>query len=205
MEQQTAEIFTITLANIPSQTKMQAELSFMCLLKHRVEAGHQIFTLTVPTFIAPRYGDVPPGIRMLTRDNHFLSLDVDVLTAEDIVSVESETHLIKYAMGAGPRPCQTWDEFIAGYDNDATSLRAATVELKHRLTSLDKDLVITINTTLSDNSEAPQACLETHPTLRNHQALMLTIPPGAHDRRCELDQRWRPDHFPRRPLRLNGR
>ncbi|KAF5010898.1 hypothetical protein FDECE_2966 [Fusarium decemcellulare] len=177
MEQQTAEIFTITLANIPSQTKMQAELSFMCLLKHRVEVDRQVFTLTVPTFIAPRYGDMPPGIRMPTRDSHSLSLDVDVLTAEDLVSVESETHLIRYTMGAGPRPCQTWDEFIAGHDNDAISLRAATVELEHRLASLDKDLVVTINTALSDNAEAPQACLETHPTLGNHQALMLTLPP----------------------------
>ncbi|KAJ4175810.1 hypothetical protein NW767_015662 [Fusarium falciforme] len=177
MEQQTAEIFTITLANIPSQTKMQAELSFMCLLKHRVEADHQVFTLTLPTFIAPRYGDAPPGIRMSTRDSHFLSLGVDVLTAEDLLSVESETHAIRYTMGAGPRPCQTWDEFIAGHDNDAASPRAATVELEHRLTSLDKDLVITINTALSDNAEAPQACLETHPKLGNHQALMLTLPP----------------------------
>ncbi|KAF9767978.1 hypothetical protein IL306_014785 [Fusarium sp. DS 682] len=177
MEQQTAEIFTITLANIPSRTKMQAELSFMCLLKHRSEADHQVFTLTLPTFIAPRYGDVPPGIRMPTRDSHFLSVGVDVLAAEDIRSVESETHAIRYTLGAGPRPCQTWDEFITGHDNDAADPRAATVELENRLASLDRDLVITINTALSDNAEAPQACLETHPTLGNHQALMLTLPP----------------------------
>ncbi|KAM5341333.1 hypothetical protein ACJ41O_014364 [Fusarium nematophilum] len=177
MEQQTAEIFTITLANIPSHTKIQAELSFMCLLKHRVEADHQVFTLTLPTFIAPRYGDAPPGIRISTQGSRFLSVGVDVLTVEDLLSVKSETHAIKYSMGAGPKPCQTWDAFISGHDNDVASPRAATVELEDRLTSLDKDLVIAINTALSDNAEAPQACLETHPTLENHQALMLTLPP----------------------------
>ncbi|EXL65951.1 hypothetical protein FOPG_17852 [Fusarium oxysporum f. sp. conglutinans race 2 54008] len=177
MEQQTAEIFTITLANIPSRTKMQSELSFMCFLKHRVETDRQVFTLTLPTFIAPRYGDAPPGIRISTQDSHFLSLDVDILTTEDLLSVESKTHAIRYTMGAGPRNCQTWNEFIAGHDDDTTSPKAATIELEHRLTSLDKDLVITINTVLSDNAEAPQACLEMHPTLGNHQALMVTLPP----------------------------
>ncbi|KAH6867318.1 von Willebrand factor type A domain-containing protein [Thelonectria olida] len=177
MEQQTAEIFTITLANIPARTKMQAELSFMCFLKHRVVVDHQVFTLTVPTFIAPRYGDVPPGVRMLTRDSHLLSLSVDVLSAEDLISVKSETHAIGYNRGVGPTPCQTWDDFITNHDNDTASSRAATVELRDRLTSLDKDLVITIDTALSDNAEGPQACLETHPTLRSHQALMLTLPP----------------------------
>ncbi|KAL7768446.1 hypothetical protein ACKLNR_002747 [Fusarium oxysporum f. sp. zingiberi] len=177
MEQQTAEIFTITLANIPSCTNMQTELSFMCLLKHRIEADFQVFTITLPTFIAPRYGDVPPGIRMPTGDSHSLSVGVDVLAAEDIRSVVSETHAIRHTLGAGPRTCQTWDEFIIGHDNDTANPRAATVELEHRLASLDRDLVITINTALSDNAEAPQACLETHPTLENHQALMLTLPP----------------------------
>ncbi|WZH50426.1 von Willebrand factor type A domain-containing protein [Fusarium acuminatum] len=177
MEQQTAEIFTITLTNIPASTKMQAELSFMCFLKHRVAVDHQVFTLTVPTFIAPRYGDEPPGVRMLTRDSHLLSLSVDVLSAEDLISVKSETHAIRYNRGIGPTPCQTWDDFFTNRDNDAGTSRAATVELGDRLTSLDKDLVITIDTALSDHAEAPQACLETHPTLRNHKALMLTLPP----------------------------
>ncbi|KAH7141446.1 von Willebrand factor type A domain-containing protein [Dactylonectria estremocensis] len=128
MEQQTPEIFTITLANIPSRTKMQAELSFVCFLKQRIVADLHTFTLTLLTSIAPRYGD-------------------------------------------------TWDDFIASHDNDAAHLRAATIKLKDRPTSLDKDIVITIDTALSDDLEAPQACLETSPTLENHQALMLTIPP----------------------------
>ncbi|KAF5700264.1 von Willebrand factor type A domain-containing protein [Fusarium mundagurra] len=177
MEQQTAEIFTITFANIPARTKMQAELSFMCFLKHQVAVDHQIFTLTVPTFIAPRYGDAPPGVGMVTRDSHLLSLSVEVLSAEELISVKSETHAIRCNRGMGPAPCQTWDDFVTNRDNDAGTSRAASVELGDRLTSLDKDLVITIDTALSDHAEAPLACLETHPTLRNHKALMLTLPP----------------------------
>ncbi|KAH7152708.1 von Willebrand factor type A domain-containing protein, partial [Dactylonectria macrodidyma] len=177
MEQQTPEIFTITLANIPSRTKMQAELCFVCFLKQRVVADHQVFTLTLPTFIAPRYGDVPPGVRMPTRDSHLLSLSIDILTVEDLITVKSETHAIEYNRSTGATPCQTWDDFIASNDNNVVNSKAATVELKGRPTSLDKDIVITIDTALSDDSDAPQACLETHPTLENHQALMLTIPP----------------------------
>ncbi|KND91168.1 Poly [ADP-ribose] polymerase 4 [Tolypocladium ophioglossoides CBS 100239] len=107
VEQQTAEIFTINLANIPANTKMRAELSFMCLLKHRVSNNREVFTLTVPTFIAPRYGDVPPGVRVESGANHFLSLEVDVLTAEELITVNSDTHNILFERNAGQRACQT--------------------------------------------------------------------------------------------------
>lgn len=62
MEQQTAEVFRITLGNIPANTEIRAELSFVCLLKHRTLVDREVFTLIVPTYIAPRYGDLPPGV-----------------------------------------------------------------------------------------------------------------------------------------------
>ncbi|KAM4058597.1 vault protein inter-alpha-trypsin domain-containing protein [Hirsutella rhossiliensis] len=176
VEQQTAEIFTISLANIPADTKMRAEMSFMCLLKHRVSSNREVFTLTVPTYIAPRYGQVPPGVQMDLPNNHYLNLEVDVLTAEDLLSVNSDTHNIIVERGGGQRACQTWDDFVVRRDNDTSNLRTASVQLEQGRTSLDKDMVITIMTALSDNRAHPQACLETHPTQDNHKALMLTLP-----------------------------
>ncbi|POR37423.1 von Willebrand factor type A domain-containing protein [Tolypocladium paradoxum] len=176
VEQQTAEIFTINLANIPANTKMRAELSFMCLLKHRVSNNREVFTLTVPTFIAPRYGDVPQGVRVGNDANHFLSLEVDVLTAEELITVNSDTHNILFERNAGQRACQTWDDFVMRRDNEAANLRTATVQLEQGRTSLDKDMVISITTALSDNRETPQACVEVHPEFEHHKALMLTLP-----------------------------
>ncbi|PNY26284.1 von Willebrand factor type A domain-containing protein [Tolypocladium capitatum] len=176
VEQQTAEIFTINLANIPANTKMRAELSFMCLLKHRITNNREVFTLTVPTFIAPRYGDVPREVRMENDANHFLNLEVDVLTAEELIGVNSDTHNILFERNAGQRACQTWDDFIMRRDNEAASLRTATVQLEQGRTSLDKDMVISITTALSDNRETPQACFEVHPEFEHHKALMLTLP-----------------------------
>ncbi|EQL00329.1 von Willebrand factor type A domain-containing protein [Ophiocordyceps sinensis CO18] len=175
-EQQTAEVFTISLANIPADTKMRAELSFMCLLKHRISNNRDVFTLTVPTFIAPRYGEVPPGVQMDLSNNHFLNLEVDVLTAEDLLSVNSDTHSIIVERGGGQRACQTWDDFVMRRDNDTASLRTASVQLEQGRTSLDKDMVVTIMTALADDGASLHACLETHPTLEHHKALMVTLP-----------------------------
>lgn len=176
VEQQTAEVFTTTLANIPAHTKMRAELTFMCLLKHSAVGNREVFTLTIPTCIAPRYGDLPPGVRMDAHNNHYLGLEVDVLTTEELISVNSDTHNITYQRGAGQRPCQTWNDFVVRRDEDAANLKMATVQLEEGRTSLDKDLVITITTSIAADAAAPHACVEAHPTLDHHKAVMLTLP-----------------------------
>lgn len=176
LEQQTPEIFTTTLGNIPAKTEVRAELSFVCLLKHKISVDCEVFTLTVPTYIAPRYGDLPPGVVAEPQEIKTLSLEVDVLTAEELVSVNSDTHIISYQTGAGQRPCQTWQDFIMRGDDRSADLRSAMVKLLHGCTTLDKDLVLTIHTALGDKAEIPQACLEIHPNFENHKALMLTLP-----------------------------
>lgn len=177
LERQTTEIFTTTLANIPANTQVRTELSFICLLKQRTLASCEVFTLTVPTFIAPRYGAAPAGVWEECRpcEDHSLSVYAEILTSEDLLSVTSNTHRIKYSRGAGPGQCQTWDEFITHRDSNAASMKMATIELEDQ-TSLDRDLVIDLQTALHTGIEVPQACLETHPTLENHQAITLTLP-----------------------------
>jgi hypothetical protein len=176
VEQQTAEVFTTTLGNIPPNTEMRAELSFVCLLKHRTSVDREVFTLIVPTYIAPRYGDLPLGVQAGNQGLQFLDLEVDLLTAEELVFVNSDTHIITYQRGTGQRPCQRWEEFIMHRDDPSTNLRTAVIKLEEGRTTLDKDLVLTIHTTLADNAETPQACLEIHPRFVNHKAVMLTLP-----------------------------
>ncbi|OAQ74414.1 vWA-like protein [Purpureocillium lilacinum] len=176
VEQETAEIFTINLANIDANTKMRAELSFMCFLKHRTSNNRDVFTLTVPTFIAPRFGDVPQGVLVEYQFSHFLSFEADVLTTEELITVNSDTHNIRFVRGAGRRACQTWDDFVMQRDNVELNQKMGTVELEDARASLDKDMVITITTAQSDNNETPHACIEAHPHLENHKSLMLTLP-----------------------------
>ncbi|ODA78415.1 hypothetical protein RJ55_05796 [Drechmeria coniospora] len=175
-EQQTAEIFTINLANIGPNTKMRAEISFMCLLKHRITNNREVFTLTVPTFIAPRYGDVPQGVEVGTRNNHFMNFELDVLTAHELIAINSDTHSILFERGAGQRACQTWEDFVMRRDNADINLKTGIVQLEQARTSLDRDMVIFITTAMAENTETPLACLEVHPDFEHHRALMLTLP-----------------------------
>ena len=176
VEQQTAEVFRTTLGNIPANTEMRAELSFVCLLKHRTSVDREVFTLIVPTYIAPRYGDLPPGVQAGDQGLQFLGLEVDLLTAEELVSVNSDTHTIAYQRGAGQRLCQRWEDFIMRRDDPSTNLRTAVIKLEEGRTTLDKDLILTIDTALANNAETPQACLEIHPRFENHKAIMLSLP-----------------------------
>lgn len=176
VEQQTAEIFTINLANIEANTKMRAELSFMCLLKHRTSNNRDVFTLTVPTFIAPRYGDVPHGVAVEQENSHWLNFEADILTADELITVNSDTHNIRFERAAGQRACQTWDDFVMRRDDAEMSQKTGRIQLEDGRTSLGKDLVITITTAQSENRENPLACVEVHPDLDNHKAVMLTLP-----------------------------
>lgn len=181
VEQQAADIFRISLANIPANTKMRAKLSFMSLLKHSISNDREVFTLNVPAYIAPRYGEIPWGVQAVPPEQHFfshrfLNLEIDLLTAEDLLSVDSPTHNIVVRRGGGQKACQTWDDFVMRKEIDTPNLRTASVQLEQGQASLDKDMVVNITTAISDHGASPHACLETHPTIDNHQALMLTLP-----------------------------
>ncbi|KAH7075142.1 von Willebrand factor type A domain-containing protein [Paraphoma chrysanthemicola] len=176
VEQQTAEVFKAILGNIPANTKMRAELSFVCLLKHKTSVDRETFTLTVPTYIAPRYGDPPPGLQVTNQGLQSFALEVEVLTAEEILSIKSDTDIINVQRGVGQRRCQTWEDFVAQREDPSANLKTALITLEEGRTTLASDLVITINTALANDAEDPQASLEIHPDFKNHKAIMLTLP-----------------------------
>jgi hypothetical protein len=63
LEQDTPEIFTTTLGNIPANTKLRTEITYITLFKHKFADNCSTTTLTIPTNIAPRYGSPPPELR----------------------------------------------------------------------------------------------------------------------------------------------
>lgn len=178
--QRTAEIFTVCLGNIPPDTTLRAEVSLAMLLKDKLSSPERISTLTLPTYIAPRYGNPPSNLVNSTGKNtkHHLSLRLEVVSGAEIMDIKSSTHTISVQKGYGPRPCHTWDEF-AKADSTRGSVHLATVKLSKPISTLDGDIVFDIVTRPQDQLDSPQAWIETHPSLTDHHAIMLNIPANA--------------------------
>jgi len=177
LEQNNPEIFTTTLGNIPPNTRLKAEISFVTLLKCKFSDNCRTTTLTIPTYIAPRYGAPPSGIQNETTTStpQSLSIQLEVVAADQIQTVSSRTHSVTVEWRVGRIAYRSWEEFTAADGtNDAVT---ALVKLTDGPTSLDRDFVLEIVTQPQHGLEAPQACLEVHPSFQNHKAVMLTIPP----------------------------
>ncbi|KAF4494982.1 vWA [Fusarium agapanthi] len=165
IKQETAEIFTATLGNLPPNTMLRAEVSMVMMLKEKIpdRLPTRISTLCIPTYIAPRYGKPPmPHLQdTISRPDvqHELSITLEAIFADEVIDVTSMTHEISYQCFSGPRPTDSWDVFVHGDSLSREPSNIVTVEPKEPFC---------IST--------PHAYLEHHPTLHDHQALMVTIP-----------------------------
>jgi len=178
VEQNSAEIFSTRIGNIPALAHLKAELSFIFFLKHNFVRGATTMTLTIPTYIAPRYGS--PGFELdetgPQRDRN-LEIAVEILAADEITDIRSDTHRVAIERGIGQRPCQRWADFVAAGPPPSNQPRAAKVTLADGPAFLDRDFTLVISMRSPAQSEQPEACLESHPSLGGHSALMITIPP----------------------------
>jgi hypothetical protein len=181
LEQHTPEIFTTTLGNIPSNIRVQADISFVTLLKYGFSDGYGLTTFTLPFHIAPRYGTPSRPLQQAlarTADLRSLEIEVNVLAAEEIAGVECGSHDVNVSLGTGGREYQTWSEFVAaGRNANTPDLRTALVKLASPTTGLERDFILNIRTRPEASLEQPRACMETHPSSPNQRALMVTIPP----------------------------
>ncbi|KEY72814.1 hypothetical protein S7711_04404, partial [Stachybotrys chartarum IBT 7711] len=175
LDQNTSEIFTTTIGNIPPSCRLKIEISFIFLLNYRFENGEALTTFTLPTYIAPRFGTPPPSLAQSSLARlKTLQLDLDVLAADAIASVKCYTHPVLVELGATGRECQTWSEFVQS--GQGRNPKTAVVRLQNTVSRLDRDLVLEIRTVPPAGQELPHLSVELHPTLQNHRALMLTIP-----------------------------
>ena len=180
-QDKSTEIFRMSIGNIPARAKATTELTIILLLKHDFLPAKSVTqtTFAIPTYIAPRYGTPPTEI--LThphRPDTTFSVDIDVLSAEDIIEIRSNTHSICTQRGAARRKCQRWTDLLAPQTGLSSSeSTSAHIKLSSPITHLDKDFTLTITTRPDAGVESPMACLETHPSLPHHAALMITLPP----------------------------
>lgn len=60
LEQHTTDVFSTSLGNIPPGETVRVEIGYIMELKHDAEVDGLRFT--IPTSIAPRYGELPSGL-----------------------------------------------------------------------------------------------------------------------------------------------
>jgi hypothetical protein len=179
LDQNSPELFTTTLGNIPADTRLKATLSFIVLLKRSLAGDNREahMTFVLPMYIAPRYG-TPPGdlSHLLGRSANLtgLSVSVDILAATNILALTSPSH-INSDIQIGVATRQRWVDFVANLVTQDP--RCAIVRLRDDTNYLHRDFTLDICTTSTAVPEKPFACLEKHPELPGQSALMVTIPP----------------------------
>lgn len=158
------DVFTTTMANIGPGEDVIVEIVFLGELKHDAEADG--LRLTLPTHIAPRYGETSVVlVSNVQPQNPTLdfTVDVDVGAGATIKSVQSPSHPVSVSVGTTS----------TAPDADPSLQRAhATFSVKNN--ALDKDLIIQV---CASNVGDPWAVVEEHPTIPNRRALMATLVP----------------------------
>lgn len=179
LDQNSPELFTTTLGNLPADIPIKATLSFIVLLKHSLkrDSSGTHMTFVLPTYIAPRYGTAPSVIdHLLNRSASLatLSFSVDILAASGILALTCPSHTSS-DIQIGVARHRRWNDFVA--NRVTPDFRYATVRLPDDTTCLDRDFTLDICITSAEVPERPFACLEKHPEFPGQSALMLTIPP----------------------------
>ncbi|KAK0652451.1 von Willebrand factor type A domain-containing protein [Cercophora newfieldiana] len=180
LEENTPEVFTAFLGNIRSKTRIKVNIVYITVLKHRFGDRLGTTTLTIPTYIASRYGsaagdaaeDNMGNISTTVPDG--LTLKIEIVESEKVRSIDSHTHNVAVERRLGKENADDFAD-LAG-EADASKVEVAVVILASGSSFLDRDFVLDIVTEHRSAIEKPQAWLEEHPTVQGHRALMLTLP-----------------------------
>ncbi|KAI4142080.1 MAG: hypothetical protein L6R39_005086 [Caloplaca ligustica] len=161
-----SDVFSSRLGNIPANEKVHVEITYVGELKHDAEADGIRFT--IPTHIAPRYGTISStqyatGSTAVEKGGIKITIDASVAEGSFIRGIQSPTHPIAVSMGA-----------TSTSSDVEVAMHKASATLSLGTTELDKDFVLIV---LTKDTGTPKALLETHPTIPNQQALMLTLVP----------------------------
>lgn len=165
-----SDVFRTRLGNIPAGESVFVEIAYVGELKQDAEVDGIRFTL--PTMIASRYGTQSRSdiLKRATpvQEKGGIEITVDASMAEGSVirSIQSPTHAINVTMG----------NLSTSTDSDSdTAMHQASATLSLETTALDKDFVLII---VAKDTGTPKALLETHPTIPNQRALMVTLVPN---------------------------
>jgi hypothetical protein len=163
LESLPAGVFGVTLGNLPPDTDVHVKIIYCGELKHDAEIDGLRFTL--PTSIAPRYGDYPGELmRSTAASDSGISIVVDVnMSKSAIRKLQSPSHPIAVSMGA----------ISSDAAQETFTPSKASTTLTLGTTELADDFIVQL---LIDDISKPQALVERHPDLHT-RALMATLVP----------------------------
>ncbi|MCJ1404703.1 hypothetical protein MMC11_007929 [Xylographa trunciseda] len=161
-----SDVFSTKLGNIPAGEVVIVEIEYVGELKQDAETNGIRFT--IPTSIAPRYGSVSNTTNISNSSSVYhggikIVVDAQMPSGSFIQGIQSPSHPIAVTMGTTSIEPQT-----------EPSMTKASATLALGETGLDKDFVLIV---LAKDTGTPKAILETHPTIPNQRALMLTLVP----------------------------
>jgi hypothetical protein len=90
LEQKTSDVFSTSLGNIPPGETVKVDIEYIMELKHDAEVDGLRFT--IPTSIAPRYGQPPPGLNPFTVNTNVavkgINISVEISMSSYIKSIQ---------------------------------------------------------------------------------------------------------------------
>lgn len=180
LEEHTPEVFETSVGNIPAQTTIKIEISYITELKADL-SGHGIL-VTIPTSVAPRYGTPPrstsgldsPKSLAVPHENG-LEIQIQISSPVPISKIESQTHPVSVEMGSrGHTTTRNIRDLFQNQTTHSFDPKNARAALSDRSASLGKDFVLLVQSR-DGKSLASRALLERHPKTPNHSALMISI------------------------------
>ncbi|KFX96781.1 hypothetical protein V490_03143 [Pseudogymnoascus sp. VKM F-3557] len=179
LEEHTPEVFETNLGNIPADTTVKVEISYITELK--ADLGGDGVLVTIPTSVAPRYGAVPSSMRddtansMAVPEQNGLQIKIQVSSPVAITKIESQTHPVSIEMGShGTRVTKDIRDFSKKQESQGFDPKKAAATLSDRNASLGKDFVLLIHAN-DGQLLASRAISEPHPTIQDRSALMISI------------------------------
>ncbi|KAJ9234733.1 hypothetical protein DTO169E5_6446 [Paecilomyces variotii] len=173
LEQMTdaSDVFRTKLGNIPADSKVVVAITYVGELRQDGQANGVRFT--IPSVIAPRYGNVrdDQGAQSSTwsglvqRGGLTITVDVMMEKGSVIRGLQSTSHPLAISLGRTSRsPDSVFEPHQA----------SATLSLRKGQVLLERDFVMVVN---AEGQDQPVAFLETHPSIPNQRALMTSLVP----------------------------
>ncbi|KAI8996135.1 vault protein inter-alpha-trypsin domain-containing protein [Gaertneriomyces semiglobifer] len=153
IDQQAEDVFQCTVGNVPPKTSVQVRLTYYTELYNDVSEADQV-RFTLPTAIAPRYGDTDLAFNDTASSNVQTSLDMELVCKmqTNIEKVTSPSHEINVQKGENA---------------NQTTVILSTVG------ALERDITVLVKAVSLD---APKCLIEEHPITKSH-AVSLTFAP----------------------------
>ncbi|KAK3498719.1 von Willebrand factor type A domain-containing protein [Neurospora crassa] len=162
-----SDVFTTTVGNVPAGASLKVEVTYLGELMN--DAGVDGIRYTIPTSVAPRYGDFPGTLldapQAVTKSGIQITVDVETPKGSNIKSIQSPSHPISVTIG------HTSSGAAAGTD---MSLQKASATLALGTAELAQDFILQV---VATNTGNPIALLETHTDIPHQRALMATLVP----------------------------